>query len=113
MAVDWGSPVLLNESGAVCLNGSPGAFFVRRGDPSRWIIYLNGGGWCARLRGLGRPPILRLRRKATAEPAGATFSPALRRCTSPKDCQERSRGNMEGTNVPTTPWPFPSLWKAT
>jgi hypothetical protein len=35
-----------NRTGAVCLDGSPGGYFIRRGDPSRWILFMQGGGWC-------------------------------------------------------------------
>ena len=36
--------VLLTDAaqkrGAVCLDGSPGGYFIRRGDPSRWILFM-------------------------------------------------------------------------
>ena len=37
--------------GAVCLDGSPGAFYIRTSfqgipaDPTKWIIFMEGGGW--------------------------------------------------------------------
>jgi hypothetical protein len=34
------------EQGAVCLDGSPGGYFIKRGDPQRWIVFMQGGGWC-------------------------------------------------------------------
>ena len=38
--------------GAVCLDGSPGAFYIRsplRPDPrgkNAWVVFMEGGGWC-------------------------------------------------------------------
>ena len=41
---------LLNASlvagGAVCLDGSPAGFMYHPGDPTKWIISMEGGGWC-------------------------------------------------------------------
>jgi len=37
------------EKGAVCLDGSPPAYQLRRGSGSgahNWLIYLEGGSWC-------------------------------------------------------------------
>ncbi|CAO1944110.1 unnamed protein product, partial [Urochloa humidicola] len=37
------------EKGAVCLDGSPAGYHLRRGCGSgahNWLIYLEGGGWC-------------------------------------------------------------------
>ena len=28
------------EQGAVCLDGSPGGYFIQRGDPQRWILFM-------------------------------------------------------------------------
>ena len=50
------------QNGAVCLDGSPGAYYIRTNtttghttDPSKWIIFMEGGGWCANNEGcLGR-----------------------------------------------------------
>lgn len=33
-------------NGAVCLDGSAGGGFIRRGDPKRWLIFHNGFDWC-------------------------------------------------------------------
>lgn len=39
--------VLLTDPGALCLDGSPGAYYIRRGsDPSKILLYFEGGGWC-------------------------------------------------------------------
>eukprot|EP00040_Diaphanoeca_grandis_P005613 m.33699 g.33699 ORF g.33699 m.33699 type:complete len:393 (+) comp16857_c2_seq1:74-1252(+) len=35
------------NNGAVCLDGSPGGGYIRKGDPKRWIIFNQGGGWCS------------------------------------------------------------------
>ena len=34
--------------GAVCLDGSPGGYQIRRGAPgnTRWVVFHQGGGWC-------------------------------------------------------------------
>jgi hypothetical protein len=34
------------KDGAVCLDGSPGGGYIRKGDPNKWIIFHQGGGWC-------------------------------------------------------------------
>ena len=34
------------KAGAVCLDGSPGGYFIREGDPKKWIVFQQGGGWC-------------------------------------------------------------------
>jgi hypothetical protein len=31
---------------AVCNDGTAAGFYFKRGDPSLWAIYLQGGGWC-------------------------------------------------------------------
>lgn len=36
--------------GAVCLDGSPPGYYIRQGNgssASKWILHLEGGGWCA------------------------------------------------------------------
>eukprot|EP00040_Diaphanoeca_grandis_P020239 m.107608 g.107608 ORF g.107608 m.107608 type:complete len:416 (+) comp27811_c2_seq1:300-1547(+) len=42
------------SKGAVCLDGSPGAYYIRTAnaagvaaDPKKWVIFMEGGGWCA------------------------------------------------------------------
>ena len=33
--------------GARCLDGSPAGFYIERGsDPKRFVVHLQGGGWC-------------------------------------------------------------------
>ena len=34
------------QHGAVCLDGSPGGGYIKRGDPDKWIVFHQGGGWC-------------------------------------------------------------------
>ena len=44
------SKVLLTDAvntGATCLDGSPGGFYLRKGDPKRWIVFHQGSGWCS------------------------------------------------------------------
>jgi hypothetical protein len=39
--------VLLNDSNALCLDGTPGAYYISIGKtPSKFMIYFEGGGWC-------------------------------------------------------------------
>jgi len=39
--------VLLNTTSALCLDGSPGAYYISRdGDPSKIYLEFQGGGWC-------------------------------------------------------------------
>jgi hypothetical protein len=33
-------------TGALCLDGSPGGFYLRNGTQTSWMIELEGGGWC-------------------------------------------------------------------
>lgn len=41
------SRVLLDDPSAVCLDGSPGAYYIERGiDPTTIVLYFEGGGWC-------------------------------------------------------------------
>jgi len=45
------SLVLLTQAaateGAVCLDGSPPALYIDRGDPEHFLIFQEGGGWCS------------------------------------------------------------------
>lgn len=42
--------LLPTDRGARCLNGSPPAIYISKGsDPSRWLIFHQGGGWCSNL----------------------------------------------------------------
>lgn len=41
--------LLRKDSGAVCLDGSPPAYYLRegRGDgQTKWFVFFEGGGWC-------------------------------------------------------------------
>lgn len=35
------------NDGAVFLDGSPAARYIVKGDPLRWLVYQEGGGWCS------------------------------------------------------------------
>ena len=35
--------------GAVCLDGSPPGYYIERGLSDRWMLHLQGGGWCTSL----------------------------------------------------------------
>jgi len=40
--------VTLNSTSALCLDGSPAAYYIsRNGDPSKMLIFFSGGAWCA------------------------------------------------------------------
>jgi hypothetical protein len=36
------------KGGGVCLDGTPGGYYIRRGAPgnNRWVVFFEGGGWC-------------------------------------------------------------------
>ena len=34
------------SSGARCMDGSPPGYYLREGDPQRWVVYYKGGGHC-------------------------------------------------------------------
>lgn len=38
--------VLPASSGALCLDGSPGAYYLSQGDPNKILLSFEGGGWC-------------------------------------------------------------------
>lgn len=45
----WSLHLFPEASGALCLDGSPGGVYVQRGsgeDAARWVVHLQGGGWC-------------------------------------------------------------------
>ena len=44
------------KKGAVCIDGSPGAFYIRTAnaagvpsDPNKWVLFMEGGGWASSL----------------------------------------------------------------
>ena len=50
-ASEWELVLLADAAkttGAVCLDGSPGGYQIRRGKPGskRWVVFHQGGGWC-------------------------------------------------------------------
>ena len=40
---------LADSFGAKCLDGSPPSSYILPQDPSRWVIFVEGGGWCQTL----------------------------------------------------------------
>jgi len=44
----WVPVYLMEHPLAICNDGSPGAYYLRRGLPGsrRWVVYLEGMGWC-------------------------------------------------------------------
>jgi len=34
------------ENKAVCNDGTPSGFYFKEGNPNKWIIHFQGGGWC-------------------------------------------------------------------
>jgi hypothetical protein len=50
LAVAQWQKILLTDAaqkGAVCLDGSPGGFYFRKGTTNNWIVFHQGGGWCS------------------------------------------------------------------
>ena len=40
-------PSYVTKFGAACLDGTPPAIYTHLGaDPSTWVVFLEGGGWC-------------------------------------------------------------------
>lgn len=37
---------LLTDEHALCLDGSPGAYYLYKGSTDKVILYFEGGGWC-------------------------------------------------------------------
>eukprot|EP01059_Diplonema_ambulator_P001593 TRINITY_DN11361_c0_g1_i1.p1 TRINITY_DN11361_c0_g1~~TRINITY_DN11361_c0_g1_i1.p1 ORF type:complete len:430 (+),score=71.67 TRINITY_DN11361_c0_g1_i1:50-1291(+) len=33
-------------AGAVCIDGTPGGFYYKSGEGTKWMLFLQGGGWC-------------------------------------------------------------------
>lgn len=44
--------VTLTNPDAVCLDGTPGAYFIREGDRRKILLYFEGGGWCGSYQGI-------------------------------------------------------------
>lgn len=45
--------VLLTNPDALCLDGTPGAYYVHQGRlKNKWILSFEGGAWCASSIGL-------------------------------------------------------------
>lgn len=39
--------VVLQDKDALCLDGTPGVYFLSKGkSPTKFILYFEGGGWC-------------------------------------------------------------------
>jgi hypothetical protein len=36
----------LQNTAARCLDGSPPAYYLRRGSVDKWAVFFEGGGWC-------------------------------------------------------------------
>lgn len=36
----------LESEQALCLDGSRFMYFIRPGDPQKWLVFFQGGGWC-------------------------------------------------------------------
>ena len=44
---DYYDMFTLNTTSALCLDGSPAAYYLSKGgDPSKIYVYFMGGGWC-------------------------------------------------------------------
>ena len=45
--------VVLTNPDALCLDGTPGAYYVYQGSlTNKWIVSFEGGGWCGSSMGL-------------------------------------------------------------
>ena len=45
--------VMLTNPDALCLDGTPGAYYVHQGPlKNKWILSFEGGGWCGSNIGL-------------------------------------------------------------
>ena len=61
-------------AGAVCLDGSPAGYYWRQGaDPSKFLIVINGGGWC-----YGATETASHSRRRSGDPRHAEIFPLLR-----------------------------------
>jgi hypothetical protein len=40
-----GTLTFVSDASAQCLDGSPYAFYLRAGDPTKWVLHFDGGGW--------------------------------------------------------------------
>lgn len=39
--------IVLADPSALCLDGSPGVYYISKGtDPDRILLFFEGGGWC-------------------------------------------------------------------
>jgi hypothetical protein len=38
--------IQLDDSSALCLDGSKGAYYLARGDTAKVLMFFEGGGWC-------------------------------------------------------------------
>ena len=38
--------VILQDRTALCLDGSPGAYYIHAGDPKKVMFFMEGGAWC-------------------------------------------------------------------
>ncbi len=38
--------IVLEDKQALCLDGSPGAYYIWKGDPAKVLMFFEGGGWC-------------------------------------------------------------------
>lgn len=39
-------PAFAAQFGAACLDGTPPGLYALVQDPTKWILFLEGGGWC-------------------------------------------------------------------
>ncbi|XP_031104864.1 pectin acetylesterase 8-like [Ipomoea triloba] len=49
VSITWMNDSVSKAKGAVCLDGSPPAYYFDKGQGNgtdNWLIYLEGGGWC-------------------------------------------------------------------
>ncbi|MCB0369327.1 MAG: hypothetical protein KDD45_07700 [Bdellovibrionales bacterium] len=43
---------MVNDPGALCLDGTKPAYYAIQGDPQKFVLSFEGGGWCGSAAGI-------------------------------------------------------------
>lgn len=90
-----------NNTGAVCLDGTPAGYYERPGLVDSWMIELEGGGWCVNEADC----LSRSKTDSECEPREAEAVlrnvAILARCQSGRLCRGRRRGARAWTAAQT------------
>jgi len=46
--------VLVDDPAALCLDGTPAAYYVHQADKTKFVLSFEGGGWCGNRGGLSQ-----------------------------------------------------------